>query len=89
MTAAEPAGGVAALLARLPEGTSEVRYRGRRWSVTRTVLLHGRVEKLWAEELGGTAYVSANLYLASSGERFRPCEMPDEVVLDFLRGWAR
>ncbi len=80
--------GVAELLARLPVGTSQVRYQGRRWSVTRTVQQDGRVEKLWAEELGGRASVSANLYLAASGERFRPCEMPADVVLAFLRGWA-
>lgn len=80
--------GVADLLARLPVGYSEVRYRGRRWSVTRTVQQDGRVEKLWAEELGGRHVVSANLYRASTGDRFRPCEMPAAVVLDFLAGWS-
>ena len=79
---------IADLVARLPEGYSEVLYRGRRWSVTRTVQQGGRVEKLWAEELGGRAVVSANLYLTSTGEQFRPCEMPESVVVDFLTGWT-
>lgn len=79
---------VADLLGRLPEGYSEVCYRGRRWSVTRTVQQGGRVEKLWAEELGGRDVVSANLYVASTGEQFRPCEMPESVVLEFLTGWT-
>jgi hypothetical protein len=46
------------------------------------------VQKLWAEELGGRATVSANLYLAGSGERFTPCEMPAAEVLAFLTGWS-
>lgn len=78
---------VAARLARLPVGTSYVRYRGRRWVAVRTVEVGGRVEKLWAEELGGRAHVSANLYLTGDGERLRPCEMPAAEVLDFLDGW--
>lgn len=78
---------VADLMAALPVGYSEVRYRGRRWSVTRTVQQDGRVEKLWAEELGGRGVVSANLYLLPSGEQLRPCEMPVSQVLDLLTGW--
>lgn len=80
-------GGVLDLLARLPEGYSEVCYRDARWAVTRTRRQGGRVEKLWAEELGGRGVVSANVYQLGSGERFRPCEMPAALVLDFLHGW--
>lgn len=78
---------IADLIARLPEGWSEVRYRGRRWGVSRTRAVGGRVEKLYAEELGGTGVVSANLYRPGPGEWFRPCEMPAEDVLNFLNGW--
>ncbi|MFC5381634.1 peptide methionine sulfoxide reductase [Aquipuribacter nitratireducens] len=78
---------VLARLARIPEGTSRVRYRGRTWSVTRTVQQGGRVQKLWGEELGGTGVVSANIYVTSGGERFRPCEMPAATVVAFLDGW--
>ena len=85
---------IADLLARLPEGWSTVRYRGRRWGVTRTRQAGGRVEKVYAEELGGTGVISANLYLpgATDGEgeeQFRPCEMPAAEVVDFLRGWEQ
>jgi hypothetical protein len=59
---------VADLLARLPEGWSAVRYRGRRWGVGRTRQAGGRVEKLYAEELGGTGVVSANLYVPGGTE---------------------
>lgn len=83
---------VADLLARLPEGWSEVRYRERRWGVSRTRQAAGRIEKVYAEELGGTGVVSANLYLpggtdSERDEQFRPCEMPAADVLDFLNGW--
>lgn len=79
--------GVADLVRRLPPGASTVRYRGVRWAVTRSSYADGRSLKLWAEELGGTDVVSANVYAGSAGEAFRPCEMPAEKVLAFLRGW--
>jgi hypothetical protein len=58
-------------------------YGGRRYGVTRTVSADGRIEKIFAEELGGADVISANLYL---GDRFRPCEMPAEKVVSFLSG---
>ena len=78
---------LAELVERLPVGWSEVTYAGRRWGVTRTVRLAGRQQSVYAEELGGTDVVSANLYVPEDGaERFRPCEMPAEKVLAFLAG---
>jgi hypothetical protein len=41
---------------------------------------------VYAEELGGTDIVSTNVYLAGGDEHLRPCEMPTEKVLAFLRG---
>lgn len=76
-----------ALFERVPEGWSEASYDGRRWGVTRTVRLGGRQQSIYAEELGGTDVVSANLYLPADGEEaFRPCEMPAEKVRSFLEG---
>jgi peptide-methionine (S)-S-oxide reductase len=71
-----------ALFGRIPQGWSRRKYGGRHYGVTRTVTADGRIEKIFAEELGGTDIVSANLYL---GDRFRPCEMPAAKVLAFLR----
>lgn len=73
---------ISALFARIPVGWSVRENEGRRYGVTRTVSAGGRIEKIFAEELGGTDVISANLYL---GGRFRPCEMPTEKVLAFLR----
>jgi hypothetical protein len=75
------------LFERVPEGWSAVVYDGRRYGVTRTVRLGGRQQSVYAEELGGTDVVSANLYLPDAGdEAFRPCEMPAAKVVAFLAG---
>jgi hypothetical protein len=73
-----------ALFERVPEGWSEVVFEARRYGVTRTVRLGGRVQDLYAEELGGPDVVSANLYATAAGDQLKPCEMPAEKVLGFL-----
>ncbi|MDN4173415.1 peptide methionine sulfoxide reductase [Nocardioides sp. SOB77] len=77
-----------ALFDRLPEGWSEVTHAGGSWGVSRVVRVGGRQQSVYAEELGGTRVVSANLYLTASGPLLKPCEMPAEVVLEFLVGWV-
>jgi hypothetical protein len=77
---------LSALFARVPEGWSLVEYDGRRWGVTRTIHVEGRSESVLAEELGGTDVVSANLYRLEGEDLLKPCEMPEQKVLDFLRG---
>lgn len=76
---------VVRLVDRLPEGWSEVSWRDRRWGVTVVRSDDGRRRRVYAEELGGTGVVSANLYVTDGGEHLRPCEMPAEEVLAFLR----
>lgn len=66
----------------LPEGTFTGRARGRRYVVVRKVA--GAVQKLVAEELGGPDYISLNLYRLTSGARLKPCEMPEQKVVDFV-----
>jgi peptide-methionine (S)-S-oxide reductase len=77
---------LAELFARLPVGHSLVEHGGRRWRAVRSVQVDGRSQKVFAEQLGGTGVVSANLYLVGDREELRPCEMPADAVLDFLRG---
>lgn len=72
-------------MARVPEGWSVATYDGRRYGVTRTDRAGGRAVSVYAEELGGTDVVSANVYLTREDEQLRPCEMPAEKVLAFLR----
>jgi hypothetical protein len=76
------------LVERVPEGWTPVDYDGRRWGLSRTTHVDGRSVSLFAEELGGTRVVSANVLRAATGDLLRPCEMPASTVLAFLRGWA-
>jgi hypothetical protein len=75
------------LVDRVPEGWTRVRYDGRRYGLSRTSRAGGASVALYAEELGGTDVVSANVYRTSTGDRLRACEMPDAKVLAFLEGW--
>lgn len=77
-----------ALFERVPPGWSEVLFDGRRYGLTRTVRLGGRVQDVYAEELGGTDVISANLYRTVEGDHLRPCEMPEQKVISFLAGWT-
>ena len=79
---------LAELVDRVPEGWTEVTYRGRPYGLSRTTRADGRAVALLAEELGGPDLVSANIYRTSGTDQLRACEMPDAKVLDFLRGWS-
>lgn len=69
----------------LPTGGYGGTAFGARWRVTKTVMAGGRSQKLEAEELGGTGYVSMNLYRLADGTAIlKPCEMPEEEVRAFL-----
>lgn len=64
-----------------------MRYAGRRYGLSRTTRAGGRSISVYAEELGGPDVISTNVYRTTSGDLLRPCEMPAEKVLAFLRGW--
>ncbi len=68
----------------LPEGSSKLVYSGRRYGVTKTVFNQGKSFKVYAEELGGTDFISLNLYLSDKGPLLKPCEMPAAKVRHFL-----
>lgn len=71
----------------LPLGGYGATYEGRRYRVTKTTFFQARSQKLEAEELGGTDYVSLNLYRLASGDvLLKPCEMPEEKVVAFVLG---
>jgi len=71
----------------LPTGGYGGTYQGKRYRITKTVMATGRSQKLEAEELGGTNYVSFNLYRLSDGTTLlKPCEMPEDKVTTFVLG---
>lgn len=72
------------LFDRIPVGYSVVNYNDRTYGVTHSEHAGGKSHKVYAEELGGTDFISANLYLGGTEEHFRPCEMPAAKVVAFL-----
>lgn len=75
-------------LREIPRGYSDGQYQGRRWGTTLTEAAGGRRLKLFAEELGGTEFVSFNLYVTGDGTpQLKPCEMPAARVIDFVLGY--
>ena len=84
----EPRAGLLQTLVDLvPEGWTLVCYQGRPYGLTRTTRAGGKSVSVLAQELGGSDLVSANIYRTTSGDLLRACEMPQQKVLDFLRGW--
>jgi len=68
----------------LPLGGFAGLAEGRKYMVTRQNLARGKAQKLVADELGGTDFISLNLYRLASGARLKPCEMPEEKAVRFV-----
>lgn len=71
-------------LAKLPIGTFRGHALGHNWTVSRTLVSGGKGEKLVAEALDGSDYISLNLYHLGSGDLLKPCEMSDAKVRAFV-----
>ncbi len=70
---------------RIPEGYSEGWYGGKRYGVRKVTFNGDRSFKVFADELGGNDFVSLNYYVTQRQEWLKPCEMPKEKVIDFLK----
>jgi hypothetical protein len=68
----------------LPLGTFQGTAHGRRYVVTRSLVAAGKGQKLVAEALDGSDYISLNLYHLGSGDLLKPCEMPEAKVVAFV-----
>ncbi len=69
----------------IPEGYSTVLFEGKKYGLTKTTFTNGKSYKIYAEELQGTDFISLNYYLTTTSELLKPCEMPAEKVIRFLR----
>jgi hypothetical protein len=76
---------LAELLSRVPRGWARRMVAGLPWGVSRVEHAGGRTTTLTAERLGGTGFLSANIWHTSAGPLLRPCEVPTADVLQFLR----
>ncbi len=69
----------------IQEGYSEGIYNDTKYGITKTTFNSGKSIKLYAEELGGNDFVSLNYYITKTKELLKPCEMPEQKVIDFLK----
>lgn len=72
----------------IPEGYSTGHYKGRSYGVSLEISADKKRYKLYAEELGGTEFVSFNFYRLTGGDQLNPCEMPEDKVVDFVCGFV-
>lgn len=85
----EPDQELGTLLTAIPEGWSRAEIAGQAWGVTRTTHAGGKVISLNAERLGDAEQLGANVWITSKGPVLRPCEVPAEKVMRFLRAAAK
>ncbi|PHI19270.1 peptide methionine sulfoxide reductase [Lewinellaceae bacterium SD302] len=71
----------------LTDGYSVVLYGNKKWGATKTTFTGGRSTKFYAEALDGSDFISLNLYRTRNGPKLKPCEMPAEKVIDFLKNY--
>ncbi|WP_417661978.1 peptide methionine sulfoxide reductase [Pseudomonas sp.] len=73
------------LINKIPLGTSKAKAFGRTYSISRSDFNSGKSIKVYAEELGGTDFISFNYYITDNTALLKPCEMPQDKVMSFLR----
>ena len=66
------------------DGTYDVVYDDARYLFRKETLLSGKLIKVYAEELANTNFISLNYYPQTADGLLKPCEMPDEKVIDFI-----
>lgn len=76
-------------ISELPMGFSKVQYQGKTYGVSKGFFNQGKSVKVYAEELGGTDFISFNYYTTLSKNALKPCEMPETKVKDFLGGYRK
>ncbi len=68
-----------------PDGYFEGWYEGNKYGISKTSFSQGRSFKIYAKELGGNDFISLNYYVTSEQEWLKPCEMPEQKVIDFVK----
>ena len=69
----------------IPLGYSEGVYEAKKYGITKSIFNNGKSIKIYAEELGGTNFISLNYYITSTKKLIKPCEMPEQKVVHFLK----
>ncbi len=70
---------------KIEEGYSEGIYNDKKYGITKTIFNKGNSLKVYAEELGGNDFISLNYYVTKTNELLKPCEIPEQKVIHFLK----
>ncbi len=73
------------IICAIPEGYSTVVYKDKRYGLTKTTFNNARSFKIYAERLQGNDFISLNYYITSTSQLLKPCEMPAQKVIYFLK----
>jgi len=68
----------------LDNGAYDVTAYKKRYLLRKETQLNGRLIKLYAEELGDNDFISLNYYPQLKDGLLKPCEMPQEKVIEFI-----
>jgi len=71
-------------LLELKDGSYDVFYEDKRYLLSKKTELKGKLIKLYADELGDNDFISLNYYSEIGDGLLKPCEMPQEKVIDFV-----
>ena len=66
------------------DGAYDVIFDDKRYLFRKESHLDDKLIKVYAEELGDTNFISLNYYPQTANGLLKPCEMPDEKVIDFI-----
>lgn len=69
----------------IPEGYSEGIYNNQKYGITKWVFNNHKSFKIYAKELTANDFISLNYYRTTRKDLLRPCEMPEQKVIDFLK----
>ena len=66
------------------DGAYDVIFDDKRYLFRKETHLDGKLLKVYAEELGDIGFISLNYYPKTANGLLKPCEMPDQKVIDFI-----
>ncbi len=66
------------------DGAYDVIFVDKRYLFRKETHLDGKLIKVYAEELGDTNFISLNYYPQTANGLLKPCEMPDQKVIEFI-----
>lgn len=76
---------ILSIIKKIPEGYSEGFLDTIKYSITKNTFNDGKSFKIFGRELKGNNFISLNYYITSKKEFLKPCEMPEEKVIHFLK----